>query len=391
MASAVVASAMPAGHGMLDEVPAPHNEQAGESRTQIGDLPPELLGRMLGRLDADSLARTSLVCRTWRDAVCSHELWRDRLGRVLLEQLDALSRLGGPAVTPAHLHLALQGRNFLRNPMFRPGENTSLLPRLAAVAMAGGSSRWPSLGKWQRNAWVLNATVGKEVAWERAPLGMAADGEAPSGAAPLPPLPYPGSGSAPKRLSALMHRALHGLMALADVAPAAAVGAQPPQPALQPEPPGCLASLGTWSEVVQVVDLEWELQRRGLSAAQATHLLDAGLSLHLSVHVGTRLDAQGEYGVGLLLDEGDGGGDTPIPSLQSFVMRPTRHHSYAEREHMPGGAWERFETRVPAVPKGCRRAIVMLRGRRAPEADDVPEPATRFCGAKFSCAELVFG
>ncbi len=38
----------------------------------------------------------------------------------------------------------------------------------------------------------------------------------------------------------------------------------------------------------QVVDLEWELQRRGLSALQAAQLLDAGLSLRLRVHMGCR-------------------------------------------------------------------------------------------------------
>ena len=37
-----------------------------------------------------------------------------------------------------------------------------------------------------------------------------------------------------------------------------------------------------------MVDLQWELQRRGLSAAQAAHLLDAGLGLRLAVHVGSR-------------------------------------------------------------------------------------------------------
>ena len=54
------------------------------------------------------------------------------------------------------------------------------------------------------------------------------------------------------------------------------------------EPPSCIATTSDWCEVMQVVDLQWELQRRGLSAAQAAHLLDAGLGLRLAVHVGSR-------------------------------------------------------------------------------------------------------
>ncbi len=38
----------------------------------------------------------------------------------------------------------------------------------------------------------------------------------------------------------------------------------------------------------QVVDLEWELQRRGFTALQAAQLLDAGLSLRLTVYIGCR-------------------------------------------------------------------------------------------------------
>jgi hypothetical protein len=135
---------------------------------------------------------------------------------------------------------------------------------------------------------VLNPSVGKEVSWEDAPQGMAPEGSvAPTDgagvAAPGPPLPYPGTG----RLVPRMQRALRGFVQLVVKHGVPIIGAlggadsgagQWPQPAgeaeargsTQPseqEPPrdgdgaapppqqrgeGCLATLGTWSEVVQV-------------------------------------------------------------------------------------------------------------------------------------------
>ena len=242
--------------------------------------------------------------------------------------------------------------------------------------------------------------------------------------------------------------------------------------------------------LLQVVDLQWELQRRGLSAAQAAHLLDAGLGLRLAVHVGSRCvkrasahlgnwwagggaarcwragrqtyrtckrrmppscdsclpvylpcgvrwDSPGECAMALRLDEGPtagpGGAGDAAPSLQAYVARPTRTLVYLEREHMRRGVWEEVEHVVPACPRGFRRAVVMLRGRRAPvpvhaqapatamqqprhglpgggdgagagigagvgggagAAEDTValdvEPPTRFCGAKFASAQLVF-
>lgn len=95
----------------------------------------------------------------------------------------------------------------------------------------------------------------------------------------------------------------------------------------------------------------------------------------------------GQFSVGLVLDEG---GDAAagaqaaaglanghnhhncadgIPQLQSFVMRPSRHHFY--KGHVCCGhpdGWECFEYTVPACPRGFRRAVVILRGRRAPSS-----------------------
>ncbi|GFR53000.1 hypothetical protein Agub_g15692 [Astrephomene gubernaculifera] len=174
---------------------------------------------------------------------------------------------------------------------------------------------------------------------------------------------------------------------------------------------GCLATSKDWCEVVQVIDLQGELVSRGLSGAQAAQLLDAGLGMRLSVHVGSRWDCVGQFSVGLLLDEGTGnangysggGSGRPMgreqhssghhdaatfPSLQSFVMRPTRHHFYMGPVMCTSDCWQRFCYSLPACPPGCRRAVVVLRGRRAPSSLLV-SPLPRHCGAKFAAAELV--
>ncbi|GLI58696.1 hypothetical protein VaNZ11_000446 [Volvox africanus] len=413
-----------------------------ESATQLSELPVELITAIFRLLDVDTVAKSaSLVCRAW--SVVARDAWMCRLSPRLQAQLAELAALG-PSVSPIHLYLALSGRNFLRNPGFRRDANSVIVPPLGSL----GAGRWK---RWQRTAWVLNTSVGKEVSWEPAPLGMTADGSSLALDAPEPPLPYPGD----DRLVSCMRRALKGLVktlmhtqggSFSQPGASAAAGDRGlempglgPGPGTgQPLPPAatrqqqqqqmaalqgcdaagpdaqqtscgssCLATLGTWSEVAQVIDLDWELQRRGLTAAQAAHLLDAGLSLTLSVHVGARSDTAAEYGVALMLDERDsrnGSGAAAadaIPSLQSFVQRPSRHLGYREREFVAPGTWERFEYVLDALPGGARRAIVMLRGRRSPTFSagrniglggrDAHSPSTRFCGAIFSSAQLVFG
>ncbi|KAG2451358.1 hypothetical protein HYH02_003962 [Chlamydomonas schloesseri] len=159
------------------------------------------------------------------------------------------------------------------------------------------------------------------------------------------------------------------------------------------EPPSCIATTSDWCEVMQVVDLQWELQRRGLSAAQAAHLLDAGLGLRLAVHVGSRANTLGQFCVGLMLDEGaapGGSGDNVADQMQHFVPRPNRHSYFSGRVRCNGSdRWQRFEYNV-TCPRGFRRALVLLRGRRAhdPNAPALPPPV--YCGAKFAAAELLF-
>ncbi|PNH00022.1 hypothetical protein TSOC_014177 [Tetrabaena socialis] len=331
------------------------------------ELPPDLLQQVLRRCDRDTLVGVvPLVCRAWRTAQRRPEIWREHLASPLMAQLDPLLALGPPLSLP-RLYLIMQGRNFLRNP------------------------------SPQELALVTTTVMGDGVAWEAPPAGIRSYCDAVTGlAAPPPPLPYPGSGP---RLVARVQAQLQSLFG--NGSGGFGNGSSGTRGGWEEQQQGCLATANDWCEVVQVVDLDWELQRRGLPAAQAANLLDAGLSLRLSVHVGSRWDCVGQYSVGLLLDEGNCGAngygyangsdgtDDSIPCLQSFVMRPTRHHFYLGRACCTSDTWSSFQYTVPACPRGFRRAIVMLRGRRAPNSMIV-SPMPRFCGAKFAAAELVF-
>lgn len=149
----------------------------------------------------------------------------------------------------------------------------------------------------------------------------------------------------------------------------------------------------------------------------------------------------GQFCVGLMLDEGPApgsSGENVADQMQHFVPRPNRHSFFSGRVRCngtdrcgcrgppcalgaPGGSsaracastaccrvstalclvvqlipcrvcvcrWHRFEYNV-TCPRGFRRALVLLRGRRAhdPNAPALPPPV--YCGAKFAAAELVF-
>ncbi|KXZ43327.1 hypothetical protein GPECTOR_94g649 [Gonium pectorale] len=381
-----------------------------EAPDAFGSISSDLMGHIFSFLDADTLvACVPLVCKRWRAEAVSATLWRDRLPAKAMEQLEPLASLGAP-VSAGHLYLALRGRNFLRNPAFRRECNTQLLEL--------GRPAW---NKWKRDAWVMGKTS-EPLAWEARAEGFT-QGQGCGACAPPPPVPYGGGGL---RLGARVQQQLRDLLLprgggkrttagsgggngnnsavgvsggiggalggwVTQQGPVAAAGPEAPT---GPAPPCCIATAEDWCEVMQVVDLDWELQRRGLGAAQAAALLDAGLGLRLSVHVGSRADSLGGFCVGLVLDEGggaSGGGDVPNP--QSFVMRPSRHCYFSGRLRCEAAdRWQRFEYVVPSCPRGFRRALVLLRGRRAPsqpapaEAQQLPPS----CGAKFACAELVF-
>ncbi|GLC45060.1 hypothetical protein PLESTB_001464300 [Pleodorina starrii] len=383
-------------------------------------LPAELLQHIFNFLDIDTLVITiPLVCKPWKAEVERYGM-ETRASRKLLDQRTDLAALGSP-VSATHLYLALRGRNFLRNPAFRRECNTQLLEL--------GRQTW---NRWKRDAWVVSHTSKDGLSWEQPPAGFVSSGGRGRDPPP-PPVPYGGGGV---RLGERVQQQLKGLLSGLTAAAAAARGAT--EPAAQPEPEqqqqqqqgeeqraaaheqsptSCIATSADWCEVMQVVDLDWELQRRGLSAAQAAALLDAELSLRLSVHVGARSDFRGQFSVGLLLDEGDPSG--AVPQMQSFVMRPGRYSFFSGRVRCEGqDGWLRFEHRVTACPRGFRRALVLLRGRCAGAPPPPPaaaedaagerpavEPAEAesgagvagaraappvFCGAKFACAELVF-
>lgn len=106
-----------------------------------------------------------------------------------------------------------------------------------------------------------------------------------------------------------------------------------------------------------------------------------------------RADSLGQFCVALLLDEGNPGGG--VPSIQSFVMRPGRYSYFSGKVRCDGmDGWQRFEHHVATCPKGFRRALVLIRGRRAGQPPGTTEAQTEalpvFSGAKFACAELVF-
>ncbi|EFJ51014.1 hypothetical protein VOLCADRAFT_103653 [Volvox carteri f. nagariensis] len=342
-----------------------------------GWVPPaELLQKVFGFLDVTTLVNTvQLVCKAWRAEVERYAL-ENRASRKLLDQRVALASLG-PPVSASHLYLAMCGRNLLRNPGFRRDCNTQLLEL--------GRQTW---NKWKRDAWVVSHTSQDGLSWEQRPVGFISEGGCGTDA-PAPPVPYGGGGV---RLGERVQQQLKGLLngwTMRDS------GEQRQQQlgVEGPELPTCIATSADWCEVVQVVDLEWELRRRGLTAAQAAHLLDAELSLRLTVHVGSRSDCLGQFCVGLVLDEGNPG--DALPQIQSFVMRPSRYRYFSGKVRCAAtDGWQRFEHHVAACPRGFRRALVLLRGRRAPasmvEPSNGGEPLPAFCGAKFASAELVF-
>jgi hypothetical protein len=82
--------------------------------------------------------------------------------------------------------------------------------------------------------------------------------------------------------------------------------------------------------------------------------------------------------------------DDAVPSLQCFIARPTRYRYFSGRVACEArNGWLRAEHALAACPRGFRRAVVVLQGRRAPNSPFF-SPVPRFGGAKFAAAELVF-
>eukprot|EP00879_Flechtneria_rotunda_P002310 GHRR01002504.1.p1 GENE.GHRR01002504.1~~GHRR01002504.1.p1 ORF type:complete len:372 (+),score=123.02 GHRR01002504.1:421-1536(+) len=87
-----------------------------------------------------------------------------------------------------------------------------------------------------------------------------------------------------------------------------------------------------------------------------------------------------QFAVALMLDDGQ----VPLRSFQTFVKRQSSHHFFSKRLTLAPGGWRRYAYALPVCPPGCRRAVVLLRGRGS-------HPGQRAgSAAKFASAELVF-
>ncbi|KAL6757652.1 hypothetical protein V8C86DRAFT_3135188 [Haematococcus lacustris] len=275
---------------------------------------------------------------------------RNSSRRICSSSNNSSEHVGGPAVQQqassagalsglplARLYLACHARNLIRNPTFAKSLNWVLNPLDRA-----------------RKPWAIRNT-GDSVRFENPPQDVTAGDTAAPPCLPPPPLPYP--------------RCHSGLLKHVTRL-------------LAPEMPGCLATSKEWAELVQVVDLAGELCLRGLSAAQAAAVLDSGLPLGLSLQVATHSCHAAHLAVGLMLDAGAPG--QPVPSMQAWVEgRQGGHRFYSGRLHLqPTPGWRRFAYLLPACPAGCRRAVVLVRGREAAGVMEGP------CGVKLASAQL---
>eukprot|EP00798_Chlamydomonas_sp_ICE-L_P022013 gene22013-29071_t len=294
--------------------------------------------------DKDLLCAYAVVCKAWRVAAYSPYLW---------EQVVSPAALGLPNKAHPQLYFAAHARNFLRNPCFLEARNNTPVP-----------------------AWILNASGGNGVSWEFPPCGTSTfEGEHVSN--PPAPLPYPHKTTSKVDNSGIARRLRnYGQPALRL---AAGVG----QPSLESKAEvaesegvsGCVATSFGWAELVQVVDLYAELQRRGLTPEEAEQLLASESTLGFSILVGARSDQEGQFSVGLMLDGGQGG----------ILMASGEGHQHGFSGNLktgPNGEWRRFSMLV-GVPVGCRRVTVVLRGKDK-------SYWAGFYGTKFASAELRF-
>ncbi|WIA36787.1 hypothetical protein OEZ86_008042 [Tetradesmus obliquus] len=293
----------------------------------------------------------------------------------------------------------------------------------------------------QRLAWVTTVGEPSPCMWQCPPLGLPADT-----APPPAPLPYPSnrsssgfSGQLQGWLRGAIAAAAVGVPAASAAAAAAAAGRSVGAAAGSTVAAGgassgdaggvsCLATGSSWNEVVQVVDLLEELTCRGLPRQLAAALLDsAGLALGLSVWVaaphqphsqqqqdtdqpdtdtaataagceasaaaGAANIAHAQFAAALMLDDGA----VPLRSFQSFVRRDSSHHFFSRRLAVAPGGWRRYAYLLPCIPAGCRRAVVLLRGRgpqpclnSSSSSSSSSSGSSASCGAKFASAQLAF-
>jgi len=141
--------------------------------------------------------------------------------------------------------------------------------------------------------------------------------------------------------------------------PASSKGAAPAPHAsgLPPGYAGCLATSYTYGGVVQAIDLVAELSSRGLTRDMARWLLDAGLTLGLSVWVAAPAGGIGIFELGLQLDDGR--------DSQQLAGGRDAYCYHSGAHTAKAGAWGMAAHVVDALPRGTRRARIVLRGRDA--------------------------
>eukprot|EP00798_Chlamydomonas_sp_ICE-L_P001350 gene1350-32712_t len=228
------------------------------------------------------------------------------------------------------------------------------------------------------SAVILNASGGNGVSWEFPPCGTSTfEGERVS--KPPAPLPYPR-----KATTNVDNSGIAGWLRN-YVQPALRLAAGVGLPSLESKAQaevaesegvsGCVATSYGWAELIQVVDLYAELQRRGLTPEEAEQLLDSESTLGFSILVGARYDQEGQFSVGLMLDGGQG--DALMASGEGH-----QHRYSGKMKTGPNDEWCRFSMLVD-VPVGCRRVTVVLRGKDKSFWNG-------FYGTKSASAELRF-
>eukprot|EP00798_Chlamydomonas_sp_ICE-L_P008235 gene8235-1501_t len=309
--------------------------------------------------------------------------------------------------------MALHGFNFLRNPWFLEARNG--LRGDVTDDLSGMEDRNPwntfdgehSPATWKRAGWIPNRAGGDGFVWECPPHGLssvtchaATPARGPPASLPYPPGVAPSRrSSGPKGLSETagglaqwvkehMLRGIEAAVASAVVAMTSDVQVSAESEAIAEAAQvlgvsGCIATSSEWTELIQVVDLCEELQRRGLCKTQAEEMLNSGASLGFSIMVAGHSDCEGQFAVGLMLDEGTG---DARQASQQFVMSHCRCHHYSGRlktGEEAAGQWQRYAILIDKCPVGFRRAIIVLRGKDRGQRDG-------FYGVKFGSAELRF-
>lgn len=322
------------------------------------------MSRLDSPLDALPL---SAVSRVFRSASSSPMLWAQHVSRQIQHAAcmvsdnkaeAGLSHLGRALSLPK-LALTFHLFNFLRNPQFRQDANLTTSSSTLA---------------WKRMAWVVKTNGGEGVAWEKTPQGSPQD---------VPKAkPYPNHKQGDYASSSLVSQVvldrarqmlMEGLISFGAIAPPASGSSDASS--------SCIATSYQMSEVVQVVDLVEELGKRGISEAQAEHILDQGLTIGLSVMIGCRFDQGAEFSVVLALLGSSPA--NPLMAASIHVPSESSYHFHSGRFFLPQlNHWHRF-AHACEIPKGARSAVVLLSGR------DRSFWAGHY-GAKFTSAELTF-